>query len=659
MNHRIKSLNWQKQGAMRILLIEDDERLSLILVNAITKQNYLIDVVKNSEEALQFLDSITYDLLLLDIVLPGIDGITFCRQLRSRGVNLPLLLLTGRDDSTDKVKGLDAGADDYLVKPFNIEELFARIRALLRRRNTPIFSKLTWGNLCLIVGKNTVTYRDILLQLTAKEYALLELFLRYPRRIFRADDLIQSVWYFEDPPTESTIRSHIRGLRNKLKAAGGSASLIETVYGIGYRLNQQEEITDLRDDLLAVNHPLETEKLDNSKDKEEQVLAALARSWAQFRASIFEDIDLLERAIDGAGEAIAETQKSPTISPISQGITTAHNLVGLLGSLSLSEAAKISREIERLLRRITKPNLKESSQISKLIKTLRQVLKESESIGGNRVKLASPKIEEFHPLVLIIDRDLELTEDLYQLGNNWGIQIEVASSLSYGRQQIEKLHPDLIILEIHNDNEEPIILLNELNSMNPRIPVIIITTRGELSDRLEASKADAVAFLRKPFSLEKVLIIINQVLPKSPSLSGTILIVDDDPKFISLIKNRLISQNLQIRTLSNPQEFWETLESVSPDLLILDLEMPNINGINLCKVVRNDPNWYDLPILFISAYINQANITRIVNAGADDFLSKSDLNLELQPRVFSHLQRVQRLKKIAEIRREPLVRAIS
>ncbi|MCP2727052.1 response regulator [Limnofasciculus baicalensis] len=657
MNHRIKSLNWQKQGAMKILLIEDDERFSLILVNAITKQNYIIDVVKNSEEALHFLKSTTYDLLLLDIVLPGIDGITFCRQLRSRGVNLPLLLLTARDDSTDKVKGLDAGADDYLVKPFNIEELFARIRALLRRRNTPIFPQLIWGNLCLIVGTNTVTYRDILLPLTAKEYALLDLFIRYPRRIFRADDLIQSVWDFEEPPTESTIRSHIRGLRNKLKAAGGSPNLIETVYGIGYRLNEKEEIPEVREDLSEVTPPLETEKLDKIKDKDEQILAALARSWAQFRASIFEDIDLLERAIDGAGEAIAETQKSPTRSLIPQAITTAHNLVGLLGSLSLSEAAKICREIERLLRRITKPNLKESSQICKLIKTLRQVLEESESIGGNRARLTSPKIERLYPLVLIIDRDLELTEDLYQLGNNWGLQIEVASSLSYGRQQIQKLHPDLIILEIHNDNEETLTLLNELNSMNPRIPVIILTTRGELSDRLEASKSDAVAFLRKPFSLEKVLIIINQVLQKSSSLSGTILIVDDDPKFISLVKNRLISQNLQIRTLSNPQEFWETLESVSPDLLILDLEMPNINGINLCKVVRNDPNWYDLPILFISAYMNQANITKIVAAGADDFLSKSDLNLELQPRVFSHLQRVQRLRKITEIRRGALVSA--
>ncbi|HBK63580.1 MAG TPA: hypothetical protein DD000_08675, partial [Cyanobacteria bacterium UBA11166] len=263
---------------MRILLIEDDERLSLILVNILGKQNYLIDVVKNSEEALQFLDTFSYDLLLLDIVLPGLDGITFCQQLRCRGVNLPLLLLTARDETTDKVKGLDAGADDYLVKPFSLDELCARIRALLRRRNAPIISELKWGHLCLILNTNTVTYRDILLQLTAKEYALLELFIRYPRRVFTPDQLIERVWCFEAPPTESTIRSHIRGLRNKLKAAGGSANLIETVYGTGYRLNQIEEISVVGEERsrfvgagLTEGIPtIGVEKLDKIKDKEKE-----------------------------------------------------------------------------------------------------------------------------------------------------------------------------------------------------------------------------------------------------------------------------------------------------------------------------------------------------------------------------------------------------
>lgn len=654
---------------MRILLIEDDERLSLILVNILGKQNYLIDVVKNSEEALQFLDTFSYDLLLVDIVLPGLDGITFCQQLRCRGVNLPLLLLTARDETTDKVKGLDAGADDYLVKPFSLDELCARIRALLRRRNAPILSEIKWGNLCLILHSNTVTYRDVLLQLTAKEYALLELFIRYPRRVFTPDQLIERVWCFEYPPTESTIRSHIRGLRNKLKAAGGSASLIETVYGTGYRLNQIEEIPEVGEKVsrfvgagLSVGKPalkisktqgksaLKTRKSDKIKDKESETLAGLAKSWRQFRLSIFEDIDFLKSAIANR-EALATTSLLP------QAMTTAHNLVGLLGSLSLAQPAQICREIEKLLLEKNQLNPEEIFQVSNLIETLRQMLEKSESNGGYYHEGASPQITRSHPLALIIDCNQELTQQLRQLGNNWGIQIESAPSLSEGRQQIENLYPDLIILDIDPNPEDSLKLLNQLNYRHPPIPAIVLTTRGEFCDRVAASKAEAVAFIRTPFSPEEVLVISKQVLQKSSSLSDKILVVYEDPNFLSLLQTNLNSQNLQITTLSNPQQFWDTLETTVPDLLILDLEMPHLNGIDLCKVVRNDPHWYELPILFISPDIDRNILERIVAVGADDFIVKSELNLELHPRIFSHLHRVQRLKKIAEIRRGTLVGA--
>ncbi|HBE21815.1 MAG TPA: hypothetical protein DEG17_09825 [Cyanobacteria bacterium UBA11149] len=648
---------------MRILLIEDDERLSLILVNILGKQNYLIDVVKNSEEALQFLDTFSYDLLLLDIVLPGLDGITFCQQLRCRGVNLPLLLLTARDETTDKVKGLDAGADDYLVKPFSLDELCARIRALLRRRNAPIISELKWGHLCLILNTNTVTYRDILLQLTAKEYALLELFIRYPRRVFTPDQLIERVWCFEAPPTESTIRSHIRGLRNKLKAAGGSANLIETVYGTGYRLNQIEEISVVGEERsrfvgagLTEGIPtIGVEKLDKIKDKEKETLAGLAQSWRQFRLSIFEDIDFLKSAIASFG--IANREPFATTSLLPQAMTTAHNLVGLLGSLSLAQPAQICREIEKLLLEKNQLKPKEIFQVSNLIETLRQILEESESNGGNCHEVASPQIARSHPLVLTINPNIEFTKQLRQLGNNWGIQIESSLSLSDGRKQIENLHPDLIILDIDPNPEDSLKLVNQLNSRHPPIPAIVLTTRGEFCDRLAASKAEAVAFLRTPFSPEEVLVISKQVLQNSSSLSDKILVVYEDPNFLSLLQTNLNSQNLQITTLSNPQQFWDTLETTVPDLLILDLEMPHFNGIDLCKVVRNDPHWYELPILFISPDIDRNILERIVAVGADDLIVKSELNLELHPRVFSHLHRVQRLKKIAELRRCTLVGA--
>ncbi|HBB32901.1 MAG TPA: transcriptional regulator [Cyanobacteria bacterium UBA8803] len=620
---------------MRVLLVEDDERLSVTLVTVLLKQHYLVDVVKDSQEAFQFLDTFAYDLVLLDIVLPGVDGITLCQQLRARGLTIPILLLTARDDTTDKVKGLDAGADDYLVKPFDLQEFLARIRALLRRGSSPILSSLEWGDLRLIPSTREASYGNQSLSLTLKEYRLLELFLRNNHRVFSCDDLIQDLWSFEDPPTESTIRSHIRGLRNKLKAAGASPDLVETVYGVGYRLKE----------LGGTRGTRRSGEPQNLEDKERQTLAALARRWEQFRTSIFEDVDFLERAIREV-----ERQTTPFLQP--QAIATAHNLVGLLGSLRLADAARICREIEILLLSEIAPNSENLLQLQEQIQMLRQVLAESSPATVPSTEAFSPTIEPNLPVVLAIDDDPELTEQLRQLGSNWGLQIEVATSLATGRERLRDNRPDLIILDLcfPEELEDGLTLLAQLSESTPRIPVVVLTIRGALSDRLEAARAEAVAFLHKPFSPEQVLAIVHQTLQQSRPLAAKILVVDDDSQFLSLLRTSLASEELQLTTLSDPRQFWETLETVVPDLLVLDLEMSDLNGIDLCRVVRNDPRWNDLPILFLTAHINRLNVEQIVAAGADDFISKSALSLELQIRIFSHLQRVRRLRQMAQVR---------
>ena len=629
---------------MRILLIEDDQELSISLADALAKQNYIIDVAGDSKEALHFLDTFPYDLLLLDIVLPGVDGITFCKQLRSRGFKMPILLLTGRDATTDKAKGLDAGADDYLIKPFDLQELLARIRALLRRLNSPLLSRLEWEDLCLIPNTNEVTYRRQSLPLTPTEYHLLELFLRNSHRVFSYDDLIQHLWFFEAPPSENTIRSHIRGLRKKLKAVGARADLIETIYGLGYRLKPTAEVREVGEirrqgDKKELPHP---QSLSN---RERQTLAALRRSWEHFKESVFEDVAFLEKIA-------TNVERLQTNSLRSQAIRTTHNLVGLLGSLRLAEATKICREIENLLLAQTNLNQEQILRFQELLATLPQVLEPQSATIVAQGELSATEIQGKLPVVLIIDDDTELTEQLCQLGVNWGIQVEQASSLSLGREEIKRIHPDLIILDLifPDEIEDGLTLLTELSTLQPPIPILILTVRGELSDRLQASRAEAVAFLHKPFSLEQIMAMVHQILHQPSSMSGKILVVDDDPTFLSLLRDRLESEELQITTLTRPQQFWETLETVSPDLLILDLIMPDLDGIELCRVVRNDPRWYELPILFLTGYSNKGNIQRLVAAGADDFISKSALGLELQTRIFSHLQRVRRLRQMSEIR---------
>lgn len=223
---------------MKILIVEDDERIAEALAEALADQHYTVDIAADGEAGWDLVEAFPYDLVLLDVMLPKLDGIQFCQQLRDCSYRMPVLMLTARDTSVDKVVGLDAGADDYVVKPFDLEELSARIRALLRRGSTTTPPVLKCGSLQLDPSSCEVTYRDRSLNLTPKEYSLLELFLRNRRRVFSRSAILESLWSFEEPPEEDTVKAHIKGLRQKLKAVGAPANFIETIYGLGYRLKQ-------------------------------------------------------------------------------------------------------------------------------------------------------------------------------------------------------------------------------------------------------------------------------------------------------------------------------------------------------------------------------------------------------------------------------------
>ena len=223
---------------MKILLVEDDSRIIKVLAEALTEQHYTVETATDGQQAWDLLAVFSYDLILLDVMLPKIDGITICQKIRQQGASVPILMLTAKDTSTDKVMGLDAGADDYLVKPFDLPELMARIRALLRRGNVSLPSILEWEDLRLNPSTCEVTYRHQLLHLTPKEYSLLELFLRSNGRTLSRSIILDHLWSFEEPPGEETVKVHIRTLRQKLKAAGAVPDLIENVYGLGYRLKR-------------------------------------------------------------------------------------------------------------------------------------------------------------------------------------------------------------------------------------------------------------------------------------------------------------------------------------------------------------------------------------------------------------------------------------
>lgn len=220
---------------MRVLVVEDEAPLAAALRDALAGGGHAVDLASDGEQADALLAGIPYDLVVLDLGLPALGGLEVCRRARARGADVPILVLTARDATADKVDGLDAGADDYLVKPFDLAELLARVRALLRRRGPSRDPILRAGDLALDPATGRVTRAGREVALPRKERALLELFLRHPGRLLSHDAILDHVWSGEDEPGPDVVRAHVKLLR---KAIGDERAprLIESVYGLGYRL---------------------------------------------------------------------------------------------------------------------------------------------------------------------------------------------------------------------------------------------------------------------------------------------------------------------------------------------------------------------------------------------------------------------------------------
>ncbi|OGO14897.1 MAG: DNA-binding response regulator [Chloroflexi bacterium RBG_16_48_8] len=221
----------------RILVIEDDERILQFLNRGLTYEGYRVDTAEDGPSGLVVARDHPPDLVILDWMLPGLDGLEVCRRLRDAS-NVPILMLTAKDTLADRVGGLDAGADDYLVKPFEFEELLARIRALLRRAKVESPEILMFSNLRLDTGTHQVFRGNRSMELTAKEYELLELFLRHPRQVLTRELIYDRVWNYDFGGESNIIEVYVRYIRQKTEAKG-EPRLIHTVRGVGYVIREE------------------------------------------------------------------------------------------------------------------------------------------------------------------------------------------------------------------------------------------------------------------------------------------------------------------------------------------------------------------------------------------------------------------------------------
>lgn len=225
---------------MRVLLVEDDPKQLMPLQTVLSQAGHSVDGVKDGETAQWLLSEKEYDLLILDWMLPHISGVNLCRQYRAAGKTAPILMITARDTTPEKVTGLDAGADDYLVKPIDLVEFMARVRAL--RRRSPLWQgdTLSLEDLHLHLDTLTVERQGATVSLSSREFQLLEYFMRHPRQVLTRNQIQQAVWEWGTEPESNAIAVLIRKLRQRLQAVG-SADWIESIYGMGYRLTSPQK----------------------------------------------------------------------------------------------------------------------------------------------------------------------------------------------------------------------------------------------------------------------------------------------------------------------------------------------------------------------------------------------------------------------------------
>lgn len=223
---------------MHILVVEDEKRLSFLLRRVLLEERHTVDLAHDGIKGLDLALSGTYDTIILDVMLPGLDGMEICRQMREEQVMSPVLMLTARGSIEDRVTGLNVGADDYLTKPFAMEELLARVNALLRRRDKPFddnSQRLTVGDLTLDLVRHEARRSNRPIELTAKEYALLEYLMRHPGQVLTRTQIVDAVWRYDLEALSNVVDIYIHYLRDKVDQ-GFPSPLIKTVRGVGYKI---------------------------------------------------------------------------------------------------------------------------------------------------------------------------------------------------------------------------------------------------------------------------------------------------------------------------------------------------------------------------------------------------------------------------------------
>lgn len=484
---------------MKILLVEDDCTTASAIAEILQAQNYFVDVVVDGQQALDMSASFSYDLMLLDLMLPKLDGISVCRALRSRNAHMPILLMTAKDNATDKIMGLDAGADDYLVKPFNVEELMARIRALLRRGATVLPTILTWGNLQFDANKNDLICDDKVLHLSKKDHSLVELFLRHPQKIFSRSEILDRLCAQNEYPSEAAVTTQIKALRKKLDAVGIDANFIETVYGFGYRLGKpsiHNEVDSAPEQIPQIED-FATEHLPQGIAQ-----SSLDKFKSDDRAKIL----LLEQAC----QALQQGQLDPEQQQTAQ--RTAHKLVGSLGILGFAAGSKIARKIERLLDPNQALTAIATEEFQTLVESLKQELARSpQQVSESAAVRSCDRAMPSKAKVMIVDDDPQVLAEFGILLESQGIYVTSLLDADRFWQVLEAAKPDLLVLDFQMPSCSGLDLcqLVRSNMQWRELPIVFLTAHNSPEVIQQIFTVGADGYIKKS---EGEIEIVNQIV---------------------------------------------------------------------------------------------------------------------------------------------------
>lgn len=403
-------------------------------------------------------------------------------------------------------------------------------------------------------------------------------------------------------------------------------------------------------------HPLDEEELAHQISQRVDIpynpppspdtAALLRRIWEKHKSSTDESVAKIVSAAY-AQEAGENTDAAQEIRQ--EGVREAHRLAGSLGTFGFVRASKLSGQLEKLLVTDTP-----GEKLVRLVKELQDSLSDDSPEGGYGLPRKGLTSKSY---VLLVEDDPALSEALAQEARSRGLAVQCAGSLEEAQRLLVEEVPKAVVLDLNVPSTGPVTaraeaggmrLLRRLNRHHSEVPVLVLTGTTDFLDRVETARLGARSFLNKPISVEHTFDELTRHLEYGAEARSTVLALDDDPTILEALQLHLDGPTVKLVPLSDPLQFWTVLEETNPDLVILDLDLPKIHGLEICRVLRNDPTFSHLPILVLTASTDHDTVNRVYAAGADDFVAKPILVAELQTRINNRLERTKLLKSLAE-----------